>query len=91
MGSSSQAIVPSKDSPPAVLGALFPINGMETTADWLFARVPLRFPKIKIALSEGGIGWVPMLIDRIESMQRVLDDSDDFGDFSPIDLLLRNF
>ncbi|MCP4908310.1 MAG: hypothetical protein GY910_25330 [bacterium] len=64
---------------------------METTADWLFARVPLRFPKIKIALSEGGIGWVPMLIDRIESMQRVLDDSDDFGDFSPIDLLLRNF
>ena len=91
VGSSSETIVPSKDSPPAVLGALFPLNGMVTTTDWLFARVPLRFPKIKIALSEGGIGWVPMLIDRIEYMGRYLDYSDDFGDFSPIDLMRRNF
>ena len=35
-------------------------------ADWLYAAVPTRFPNIKIALSEGGIGWVPMLLDRIE-------------------------
>lgn len=91
VGSSSETIVPSKDSPGAVLGALFPINGMATAADWLFALVPVRFPRIKIAMSEGGIGWVPMLIDRIEYMTRQLDYSVDFGDLSPVDVLRRNF
>ena len=34
---------------------------MLAAADWLWARVPLRFPELNVALSEGGIGWVPML------------------------------
>lgn len=91
VGSSSATIVPSKDSSPAVLGALFPINGMATAADWLFAGIPLRFPEIKIALSEGGIGWVPMFIDRVNHMGRQLDYSEQFGDLDPIDVLRRNF
>lgn len=89
--SSSQTLVPSKDSPGAVLGALFPVNGMATSADWLFARIPVRFPNLKIAMSEGGIGWVPMLIDRIEYMTRQLDYSADFGDLSLVDVLRRKF
>jgi len=91
VGSSSETIVPSKESGPAVLGALFPINGMATATDWLFAGIPVRFPKLAIAMSEGGIGWVPMLIDRIDYMARVLDYRPDFGDLSPIDVLRRNF
>jgi hypothetical protein len=39
---------------------------MSATADWLWARIPLRFPALDIALSEGGIGWVPMLLDRLD-------------------------
>jgi predicted TIM-barrel fold metal-dependent hydrolase len=91
VGSSSETIVPSRDSSPAVLGALFPINGMATAADWLFAGIPVRFPNLKIAMSEGGIGWVPMLVDRIEYMARVLDYRADFGALSPVDVLRRNF
>jgi predicted TIM-barrel fold metal-dependent hydrolase len=91
VGSSSETIVPSRDSSPAVLGALFPINGMATAADWLFARIPVRFPELRIAMSEGGIGWVPMLVDRIEYMTRTLDYEDEFGELSPIDVLRRNF
>ncbi len=91
VGSSSETIVPSKDSSPAVLGALFPINGMATAADWLFAGIPVRFPELQIAMSEGGIGWVPMLIDRIDYMARTLDYSADFGRLSPVDVLRRNF
>jgi predicted TIM-barrel fold metal-dependent hydrolase len=91
VGSSSETMVPSKDSPPAVLGALFPVNAIAAAADWLFARIGLRFPKIKIALSEGGIGWVPMLIDRIDYMARYLDYRPDFGDLTPVELLQRNF
>src|SRR4051794_8202166 len=91
VGSSSQTIVPSQDSPPAVLGALFALNSMVAATDWLFARVPVRFPNIKIAMSEGGIGWVPMLIDRINFLGRQLDYRPDFGDLTPVDVLRRNF
>lgn len=91
VGSSSATIVPSTDSAPAVLGALFPINGMATAVDWLFAGIPLRFPELRIALSEGGIGWVPMLIDRLTHMGRLLDYREQFGDLHPVDVLRRNF
>jgi predicted TIM-barrel fold metal-dependent hydrolase len=91
VGSSSSTIVPSSDSDPAVLGALFPINGMATAADWLFSGIPMRFPTLKIALSEGGFGWVPTHIDRINHMARNLDYSVAFGDLSPVDVLRRNF
>jgi predicted TIM-barrel fold metal-dependent hydrolase len=91
VGSSSSTIVPSTDSAPAVLGALFPINGMATAADWLFSGIPLRFPELRIALSEGGFGWVPILIDRIGHMARQLDYSVQFGDLTPVEVLRRNF
>lgn len=73
---------------------LFPVNAVVTAADWLWAGVPWRFPKLRIALSEGGIGWVPMLLDRIEY---VLDHSASGlsswkdPDLSPMDGLRRNF
>jgi predicted TIM-barrel fold metal-dependent hydrolase len=91
VGSSSSTIVPSTDSAPAVLGALFPINGMATAADWLFSGIVQRFPDLKIALSEGGFGWVPILLDRIEHMGRMLDYSVQFGELTPVEVLRRNF
>ena len=39
---------------------------MLAAADWLWARIPVRFPALDVALSEGGIGWVPMLLDRLD-------------------------
>ena len=32
--------------------------------DWLFGPVFLRFPQLKICLSEGGIGWMPYFLER---------------------------
>jgi predicted TIM-barrel fold metal-dependent hydrolase len=37
-----------------------------TMLDWLFSPVFDRFPGIKIALSEGGIGWMPHFLERAE-------------------------
>lgn len=91
VGSSSETIVPSVDSPAAVLGALFALNSMIAATDWLFARIPVRFPTLKIAMSEGGIGWMPMLIDRLHYLGKQLDYRPVFGDLTPVDVLRRNF
>jgi hypothetical protein len=39
---------------------------MDTAADLLWSRVPQLFPNIRFALSEGGIGWVPYLLERAD-------------------------
>jgi predicted TIM-barrel fold metal-dependent hydrolase len=90
IGSSSETIVPSPDSVQA-LAVLFPINGLAACADWLYAGVCARFPKLKIAFSEGGIGWVPMLLDRVEYSQRHGVRRQLFGDDDPVELVRRNF
>jgi predicted TIM-barrel fold metal-dependent hydrolase len=36
--------------------------------DWLFSGVFTRIPKLKVALSEGGIGWMPYFLERAEQV-----------------------
>jgi predicted TIM-barrel fold metal-dependent hydrolase len=91
VGSSSETMFPSTDSDLAVLGVLFPINAFAAAADWLFAKVPLRFPEVRIVLSEGGIGWVPILLDRLSYMGRDDDRRAAFGGLTPIEVFRRNF
>ena len=45
---------------------LFGAYGMYSAVDWLYSKVPVRFPDIRICLSEGGIGWVAGIIDRLD-------------------------
>jgi predicted TIM-barrel fold metal-dependent hydrolase len=59
----------SPESPIEQSTTLFPACSLLTLADWLWARIPLRFPDLRVALAEGGIGWVPMLLDRLEFME----------------------
>ena len=50
----------------------------------------LRLPSLKIAMSEGGIGWVAMLLDRLDNIV----DRSGYGlgwDVRPADVLQRNF
>jgi predicted TIM-barrel fold metal-dependent hydrolase len=92
--SSSWTASRSPGAPLELYTSLFPVNALVAAADWLWARVPTRFPKLDIAFSEGGISWVPMLIDRIDY---VMDHSAagshtwDDPDVSPTDALRRNF
>jgi predicted TIM-barrel fold metal-dependent hydrolase len=65
-GSSSQAPHTADDAPFAVSIALFGCNSMYTTADLLFSRVFHKFDSLKVALAEGGIGWVPYMLERID-------------------------
>ena len=93
--SSSWTAARSPGAPLELYTTLFPVNALVAAADWLWAGIPTRFPELDVAFSEGGIGWVPMLIDRIDY---VLDHSASglvvrgaIPDLSPTDALRRNF
>jgi predicted TIM-barrel fold metal-dependent hydrolase len=65
-GTSGQAPVTAPEAPFAVTITLFGCNSMYATADLLFSPVFHRHPRLKIAMSEGGIGWVPYLLERAD-------------------------
>jgi Amidohydrolase len=71
---------------------LFGQLALSACAEWLWSGYPVRHPDLKIAMSEGGIGWVPMLIERLEG---ICDRSDygleGMGGERPADVLRRNF
>ena len=48
-----------------MIGVLFFGWAMFAAIDWLYSKIPVRFPEIRICLSEGGIGWVAGLLDRL--------------------------
>jgi predicted TIM-barrel fold metal-dependent hydrolase len=97
VGSSSQTLVPSSASPPQVLGALFSVNALQACLDWIYAQVPVKHPDLRIALSEGGVGWVPMLLDRLRYQDRRVYHADGLardwntGARSAEELLRSNF
>ena len=70
VGSSGTIQRPSSNSPVEVTTALFPVNAVLASVDWIFAKIPLRFPQLKIALSEGGISWVPAILERLDRAYR---------------------
>jgi predicted TIM-barrel fold metal-dependent hydrolase len=93
-GSAAWSASRSPGAPLEEATTLFPVNGLVATAEWLWARIPLRFPGLHIALSEGGIGWVPMLLDRLDYVMAhsgVGMAGTWVGDISPSEAVLRNF
>jgi predicted TIM-barrel fold metal-dependent hydrolase len=94
-GSSGWAPIPSPDPPFELFPTLFPASSLVAATDWLWSCVCQRFPGLRIAMSEGGIGWVAMLADRADY---VLDHSASGtesrrwkGDLRPSEVLARNF
>jgi predicted TIM-barrel fold metal-dependent hydrolase len=73
-----------------LMATLFEQLALSACAEWLWSEIPLRFPKVKIAMSEGGIGWVAMMLDRLDNIV----DRSGYGlgwDERPADVLQRNF
>jgi predicted TIM-barrel fold metal-dependent hydrolase len=56
----------SPDAPFAVIVALMGCNSMFAMVDLLFSPVFKKFPNLKVALSEGGIGWMPYMLERVQ-------------------------
>jgi predicted TIM-barrel fold metal-dependent hydrolase len=94
LGSSGSIHKPSSGTPGLAQLALFPVNGIETVVDWVYSKIPIRYPDIKIVLSEAGVSWVPMVIERLRrSHSRSESEPDTWtsSDPDPVELLHRNF
>jgi predicted TIM-barrel fold metal-dependent hydrolase len=68
VGSSSTNPVTSPDAPPGAGAMIGFNNSMASLADWLFSRKLIEFPKLKIAYSEGQIGWIPYALERADTI-----------------------
>ena len=68
IGSSSRMPATSGDAPVAVAATLSFNNAMASLADWLFSGKLVKFPKLKIAYSEGQIGWLPYALERADDV-----------------------
>lgn len=66
IGTSGRTLLPSDDASFSVAVALGPTNAQITFMDLLLCGILQRFPDLKVALSEGGIGWVPFALERVD-------------------------
>ena len=93
LGSSGQLSVTAPDAPVDVMITLQPMNICQAAADLLWSRVIKEFPGIRFALSEGGTGWIPYFLDRVD---RTYDmhhrwTGQDFGGKLPSEVFREHF
>jgi predicted TIM-barrel fold metal-dependent hydrolase len=93
LGSSGQLAVTAPDAPVDVMITLQPMNICAAAADLLWSRVIKQFPDLRIALSEGGTGWIPYFIDRLDRTYDMhhLWTGQDFGGRLPSEVFRERF
>jgi predicted TIM-barrel fold metal-dependent hydrolase len=70
IGSSSRMPATSADAPVAVAATLSFNNAMASLSDWLFSGKLVQFPELNLAYSEGQIGWLPYILERVDDVWR---------------------
>jgi predicted TIM-barrel fold metal-dependent hydrolase len=88
IGSSSTITVTAPDAPFDVTATLQPMNIVAAAADLVWSPVLRKFPRLKIALSEGGVGWLPYFLDKLDLVYRKQSawTHQDYGDRLPSDV-----
>jgi predicted TIM-barrel fold metal-dependent hydrolase len=66
IGSGSGMKFTSLDAPVDVMITTTPMSIVSCAAELLWSRVLKKFSGLKIALSEGGIGWIPYFLERAD-------------------------
>jgi predicted TIM-barrel fold metal-dependent hydrolase len=91
IGSSGQSLQPTPGGPMSPSVALMPLNAMMAAMELLFSPIFARYPGLRFVLSEGGIGWVPYVLDRAEytwNRHRFWTHEQDAG--NPLDIFRRH-
>jgi predicted TIM-barrel fold metal-dependent hydrolase len=66
IGSSGRLAITAPDAPMDVMITLQPMNIVQAAADLLWSAPIKKYPDLKIALSEGGTGWIPYFLERAD-------------------------
>ena len=93
IGSGAAAPYPTPDAPIDAWIVNMPMFISNAATEWLFSPVFKKFTKLKISLSEGGIGWIPYLLERADFTYKHHSrwTHANFGDLLPSELFNRNF
>ena len=68
VGSSSKMIETAPDAPRDMAQCFLFINSQLAFSDWLYSGLLEEFTQLHIVLSEGQVGWMPFLMQRIDSI-----------------------
>ena len=92
IGSSSSLILTASDAPVDVMMAITPMNSYLALNDLMWTKVFKKFPGIKIAMSEGGIGWIPYALERMDYVYEHHHawTGADFGGLRPSDVYRKH-
>jgi predicted TIM-barrel fold metal-dependent hydrolase len=88
LGSSSSMPVTAPGAPYEATSALAPTSLLYTATDLVWAYFLRKYPNLKVALTEGGIGWIPYFLERTDwvYLRHHHWTGTDFGDRLPSDV-----
>ena len=93
IGSSGRLAITAPDAPMDVMITLQPMNIVQAAADLLWSAPIKKYPTLKIALSEGGTGWIPYFLDRADRTYEMHSTwtGQDFGKQKPSEVFREHF
>ena len=93
IGSSGKLAITAPDAPMDVMITLQPMNIVQAAADLLWSAPIKKYPTLKIALSEGGTGWIPYFLDRVDRTYEMHSTwtHQDFGGKLPSEVFKEHF
>ena len=88
LGSNSAPATTSPDAPIELVYTLSPVGLFSAAADLLWSKVFQKFPSLRVALSEGGTGWLPYFCERVDYIYRHTHhwSGTDLGDHLPSEI-----
>jgi predicted TIM-barrel fold metal-dependent hydrolase len=83
----------SRETPYSAYMSYVAIDMVKFASDVLFSPLLQRYPRLQIALSEGGVGWIPFFLERCEWIfeRHSPWTHDDFGGRRPTDVFREHF
>jgi predicted TIM-barrel fold metal-dependent hydrolase len=92
IGTGAKAAHASDESPIDAWITSMPISIANSAADWIWAPMWKKFPTLRMALSEGGIGWIPYLLERANFTHRHHNawTNSNFGALQPSDIFNKH-
>lgn len=93
IGSSGRLAITAPDAPMDVMITLQPMNIVQAAADLLWSRPVKEYKDLKIALSEGGTGWIPYFLERADRTYEMHSTwtGQDFGRQKPSEVFRDHF